>query len=411
MRKAKEDALKNISTLLGTRRSRLNLSLPNIPAARRIDFDRKTESEQQVIDNLNLILPNRELGSDMATEIFKTRKHIDNCKEFDGSKRNFKKFINNLKFVFENLPEETDKATTKCLVNYAAARLCTPDILAKLEQKSIENFSEFEDALEEIVYGSPEINQVNAILDATKQGKGETISNFAFRILEEKHALDLALKKGNMAGEVGEALSRTFLFNAFIRNLRPELNRICISKGFKTIEEAVKDIQKIEQLITTEEDTELLKKLTNQLSIKPPSYGDGANRFYRNRNNPIHQFRGNYYNQPRPRLFWPGNQNNQGNYPDRRNTGFSRSFGYQAARPQMEWRHNNGTDTNWGNKRSGETTGERGNNNREGVQIGNQGDTSNTAGGRREKSYETQSSRERPAQTGAKLGMFNTPKN
>lgn len=254
-RLAKLESIKKTAEILNQKnRSRSRLPRTNSLGRikpRIIDFDSPKE-ENKLIDALDLSVLTKKTKKNMSFDLHKYRKYIDSTKEFSGEKRDVKKFLNNVKFIFDSIPQETEAEIIENLLNYTISRLCPSEIYSKAKQKEIKNFEDFQNVLVEIVYGVAEINDINFTLDSTKQRQTETINDYAARIKELSLSLDIALKKINIEGETAKTLSTTFLYNAFVRNLRPELNKICLAKGLKTIEECVEDIQKIEKLVSSD---------------------------------------------------------------------------------------------------------------------------------------------------------------
>jgi hypothetical protein len=335
-RKSKVEANKRISQLLkkGEDEKEDTFHTPKgkiLHQAIRNNRQNQTETNltknQPIIDSFDN--PKPEI-TPLVMDLLKFRKAIDNTKDFDGNRKNLRKFLANVSFIFERIPEEATENDIKVLISYVISRLCPSNIYLKLSQKDINTFDDFKKSLEEAVYGSIEIDNINTLLDDITQKRNELTSDYAIRILENEPLIENALKKNNIDNDTIKILKSKLLFNAFIKGLKQEFNRYALAKGFKSINEATEEIETIEKMFRKDDDeikilSDILKQfshidLKHQMKQNDSSnnYKSTPRTFYQNNQ------RRNYSNQNRNSIShnsfqqYPRNYNYQ-NYRQRYN--------------------------------------------------------------------------------------------
>lgn len=186
---------------------------------------------------------------EMNNNFIKIRKHIDVLRDFDGKPQNMEKFLANLGFVFKSLPADLDAEAIPTLLEYAIARLLPSDIFQKISEKNVRTFDSFKTVLQETVYGSLDLDKVNNTLNQMRQGNDETISDFAMRMKAQKPIIKMAMRNGNIEETTVTSMAEGTLFNYFMKNLHNDIRQTALAKDFKTIEEAVVGMEKLEKMI------------------------------------------------------------------------------------------------------------------------------------------------------------------
>lgn len=223
-----------------------------------------SESNLSSESELEFASEDEEITTVMAVfDVNKTRKSINSLRDFDGKKYGLERFLENIESIFNTIPETVDAVTVGQLYRYAINRLCPVSIYNKLKGKTIQTIDDFRNHMADAIIGPANINEINRTLTATTQGEDESIEAFASRIKTNEIALKIALKRTGIIGEEAKKLNEAMIFSSFIKNLKPELNKICIARDFKTIEDCVQEVSKTEQLINSTEIDNLSMMLQN----------------------------------------------------------------------------------------------------------------------------------------------------
>lgn len=329
---------------------------------------------------------------EMNNELIKIRKHIDVLRDFDGKPQNMEKFLSNLGFVFKSLPADLDEEAIPTLLEYAIARLLPSDIFQKISEKNIRTFDSFKTILQETVYGALDLDKVNNTLNQMRQGNDETISNFAMRMKAQKPIIKMAMRNGNIEEATVTSMAEGTLFNYFMKNLHNDIRQTALAKDFKTIDEAVVGMEKLEKMtrfnnnkVEPEIDVNKLASLIADLSVgskvpkqnsfqRKKEYKKKFDRYENNReeyeprernsdfnqNRQVNNYRQNNrgysdqrgygqnpnfnstYNQNSNRRNFGGNFNQNSNYNNKRYSNYGNNFNQNA-------NYNNGSNRNGGN--------------------------------------------------------------
>lgn len=170
----------------------------------------------------------------------------------------------------------------------------------KIKDRNISTVDELHKAMKEELLRSIEPENVLVQIYEIKQIWGETVEAYASKIkrLREKFEDSLENSSENVELAPVKAYNERLIIKSFIKNVRPELKTLLLSKEFATLDEAVKYAQTKENQIDDEEDLErnfksLSTRYTHQ--SKTPFHEMG---FHRQRKNyPAYQNSRAHYDQ------------------------------------------------------------------------------------------------------------------
>lgn len=263
-RKSKTEALKKFTdSLKKVNRKRKRTPVKRDQATRRLEFSNpkkelESESELETESELNFESESEsEVEGKMALDPLKFRKCIDSMKEFDGKQKGLTRFFFNVESLFKTIPEGSAEADVTELFKYVINRLCPIEIFNRVQGKAIVNLDGFKKIIADAVVGPIDVNEVTATLTATVQQK--------------------SFRRSGIEGNEAEKLKDAIIFNAFMKNIKPDLNKICLSKNFLTMEQCVEDIAKLEQLINPPEIDNLTKMFESIINSQQNNNGGFRN--------------------------------------------------------------------------------------------------------------------------------------
>lgn len=245
-----------------------------------------TDSDSELAESfLNLSIIDTEMAFNKAA-FKKSLSHL--IVPFTGERENLKLFLSSVEEAFEEIPAGNAEAIPSML-SFVVNKYTNAKLKQKLGEVKFESFAEFSKAVRNAESSNESLEKIQMRLNALKQNSVESVRTFANRIQEFDVDLEDAIKRGNFDATVIPSLVKNHLFNAFVRNLRPSLNQVCVSKGVKTIEEAITMLLSAENLIVENVARNPNDFQNSQSNMRFSRGNFRSNNFQMNKNFPLSQ--------------------------------------------------------------------------------------------------------------------------
>lgn len=247
--------------------------------------------------------PSHGINMDYTFTYFE-KKLTSQIPKFSNHKKDLKKFLNSVESAFKSIPAE-HQGDVPALLQTLITFHCSAHVYDILASKTIATVADFKRELSNAIIKHVTIESVQSELNLLRQLPSESVEAFAIRI--KNHEIDFvraySLSPVELTEAVKNQLIQQALFSAFTRYLRPGLNHICASQDYKSIDEAVIALTKIEAKIHIEDSaTASMNKLSLGQNPNPTQHDDNGGQHRRNSNRGRRNFnnRGFFHSQTSP---------------------------------------------------------------------------------------------------------------
>lgn len=213
--------------------------------------------------------------------------------KYNGRKYELNRFLNAVSDLFDTIPE-AQKDNIPALLKFVITQHAPNFIYERISSINFDSVEKFKKELSAASITSVDLEQIQKSLNFTKQANAEPIRDFANRIKRFEVELRIAMQHNNIEDTHIESLVTKSLFNAFVRNMLPTLNQICLSQKIDSIEKGVEALSKFEQLIPASPLARIERALNN-LQLSTPTQNFSSRNFDSRNYNRSH-FSNNYQN-------------------------------------------------------------------------------------------------------------------
>jgi hypothetical protein len=195
-----------------------------------------------------------------STECYKLKKEIKlYMKPFDGSKKNLKFFFILLGSALESVVKNHSEHIPKFLRYICCHFIPTNLFKAMIDKCSSINY--FKISLCKCVIKYEPLENILMRLNNSKQFNDEGLEDFASRIELFEYNLWISLSRDGEDSEANQKIIETSLLRGFIKNLRPNLQLVCLVKHHENIHEALEWISERSNFIIDVPHTLIAKKI------------------------------------------------------------------------------------------------------------------------------------------------------
>jgi hypothetical protein len=191
---------------------------------------------------------------------------IQQIPTFSGLKSDLQRFLSLCEEVFSSIPDE-NAAEIPSLITFLINQKMPDTLHERLSGKHLNTFDEFKDALRNAILISVNLHSVQKLLDEVVQKDSEPVLDYSNRIKSFDLDLRIAYKNNNVESNQVSNLVQSTLYNYFMKNLKPQLNQLVLSKSLKTIDTCVDELSKIEQLVSNNSAEKKLEDLIRKIQI------------------------------------------------------------------------------------------------------------------------------------------------
>lgn len=329
------------------------------PAFEKLQSERDSFTEFDLNNlSINLDLDNPDQQAMADFDINRFRKLIlQQVFKFTGKRTELTRFLDSVEDLFSTIPA-ANAAEIPALLKFVIRHFAPTHIFEKLEDKTFTSIANFKTLFREAVISFVNLGQVQNQLDMVKQGPTEPIASYGNRIKRLEADLRIAYSNANVQEDTIDNLVTVSLRNAFVKNMKPQMNSVCLATcdNQNTIAECVAVLEKKEILASDSPNDVLDNNFANmRINAQTNSAPNWRNRNF-NQVNPRYLSRGNQnrrynqYNSPR-QIFnnnsRPSNQSYGNNdryqtaplYRNNSRNQFS-NRNYARSQPNSSWRNN-----------------------------------------------------------------------